>query len=714
MNFKNITRNKYPRVLGLLLAAGLTFDLAAAPAAAKKQNTYLENHIITRDNTANGSPFGRDMVDANGDAYTDPNAGQAASSLTGRKADPLPSRYDLRALQLVTPIKDQGYSGCCWAFSAIKAIESNGLKTGLLTPQTADFSENHLTWFSYSIPDDPNDPLCGDGMQITGTNYDSDLPNPFSTSKGSTLTYPYDNGGSAPLANFTLARWSGLELEENAPFSAASPQSIEQMANDMQNKNNTRYNSHAHLQQALSFDEYLIGEQLYIRNVNTMIPQMKQAVMENGAMSIALYFAKRFIRKNNSDGTCYYQTDFAGKEAVKNANHCITLIGWDDNFSRNNFASSPAGDGAWLVANSYGTEFGDDGYFWLSYYEPSICDCYTFIAEPANNYESIYQYDGFGWNNANYSSKGNIRSANIFTANSNSPQEIRAVSFYTLTDNQPYKIQIYRGVKGSPTNGFLVKDSTLSGVMEHNGYHTVSLTVPVNVEAGEKFSVVITYIQSGGQTIYVPFEGETAYGSSISMHYGSKQGQSFLYTKTRKTTGKMWHDTSILGYNNTNIKAFSNNATGAGPLPRSGKSYTLGKGESLLLSGSYSSYESNDTAIADVSPGGKVMAKGRGVTKITCYDNAENAAVTIRVKKAPSRIRISPSGKKKIKKGRSFRLKVKLPSGSASRRIRFRSSRSRIVSVSSSGKVKARRKGTAVITAKTYNGKKAKLHVRVI
>lgn len=712
MNSKNTVYNKYPKVLGLLLAVGLTFDLAAVPASAKEQNTYLENHIITREQAGNGGPFGRGMVDANGDPYTDPNAGRAASSLPAKKAAALPAQYDLRSQQLVTPIKDQGYSGCCWAFSAIKAIESNGLKTGLLTPQTADFSENHLAWFSYSISDDPNDPLRGDGIQITGTDIGGDLPNPFSVSKGSTLTYPYDNGGSAPLANFTLARWSGLELEANAPFSAASPQSIEKMANEMLNKNNSRYSSYAHLQQALSFDEYLVGDQLYITNMNSIIPQMKQAVMDYGAMSIALYFNKKYVHKS-SNGTSYYQTDYSGKDAVKNANHCITVVGWDDNFSRNNFSSRPAGDGAWLVANSYGTEFGEDGYFWLSYYDPSICDCYSFLAEPASNYQSIYQYDGFGWNNANFSKKGNIRSANIFTADADAPQEIRAVSFYTLTDNQPYKIQIYRGVKGSPTNGVLVKDSVLSGVMEHNGYHTVSLTVPVNVNAGEKFSVVITYIQSGGQTIYVPFEGTTAYGSSITMHYGSKPGQSFLYTKAKKNSGKKWYDTSVLGYNNTNIKAFSNDAASAGPLPRSGKTYTIGKGETLPLSGSYSSYASNDTAIADVSPGGTVIAKRLGTTKITCSDGAENTTVTIRVKKAPSRIRISPSGKKKIKKGRSFRLKVKLPSGSASRRIRFHSSRGKIASVSASGRVKARRRGTAVITAKTYNGKKARLKVHV-
>lgn len=37
-------------------------------------------------------------------------------------------------------------------------------------------------------------------------------------------------------------------------------------------------------------------------------------------------------------------------------NHAVTIIGWDDNYSKDNFVSKPERDGAWIVKNSYGTE----------------------------------------------------------------------------------------------------------------------------------------------------------------------------------------------------------------------------------------------------------------------------------------------------------------------------------------------------------------------
>ena len=440
---------------------------------------------------------------------------------------------------------------------------------------------------------------------------------------------------------------------------------------------------------------------------------MKQAIIDYGAMSVALYFANRNVNAS-PNGTSYYQQDYSGSTAIRTSNHCVTIIGWDDNYSRTNFGSTPPGDGAWLIANSYGTEFGDEGYFWLSYYDQSISDCYIFQTEPANNYDHILQYDGFGWGNATYSKSSSIKAANIFTADKSSPQQLRAVSFYTLTDNQPYKIQVYRGVSSAPTNGTLISESTTTGTMEHNGYHTVPLVSPVNIGAGEKFSVVVTYIQSGSYTVYAPYEGRNAASSSLTIQYGSKKGQSFLYTKTTNSSSPQWHDLSVLGYNNVCVKAFTNNTDSASSLPYVTKKITLGKGETYRLNGDSQTYTSNDSTLLSVSGNGKITAKKVGTTSITISDGTSDSLVQVTVKKAPTSIRLKPSGKKRMKKGKSCRLKVKLSSGSASHKITYRSSRNKIVSVSSTGKMTARRKGTAVITARTYNGKKARLKVTVV
>ena len=53
----------------------------------------------------------------------------------------LPSSYDLRDYGLVTPVRDQGGSGSCWAFSTIAAIESYLLKNENIS---YDLSENNM------------------------------------------------------------------------------------------------------------------------------------------------------------------------------------------------------------------------------------------------------------------------------------------------------------------------------------------------------------------------------------------------------------------------------------------------------------------------------------------------------------------------------------------------------------------------------------------
>ncbi len=706
---KSFKAYKFRQSSTLLVALSLLVSPTLGTHANASVTDCFEQQVITRvDDISDTGYVHSHWEDSQGNIYRDSSKTEDVFPSfhweEGLYKDAsIPSQYDLRNEGLVTPIKDQGKSGCCWAFSAIKALESNGIRCGLFPLESADLSENHLAWFSYNVSSDFNDPLYGDGMSA---------PNQLTTLIAPSYTYPYDHGGSAILATFTLARGSGPVSEAIAPFHAASASAIQKMADAMKTKSDLRYNAAYRLKNSVSFDEYTVSDNYYYKN-SAMISQMKQAIMEHGAMSIGLYFDKTQI-KTTSAGSAYYQTDYTQSLAVDAANHCVTVVGWDDDFSRSNFQSRPAGNGAWLVANSYGTEFGDNGYFWVSYYESSICDCFTFELDSSSTYQNVYQYDGFGWSSANYSNSKDIKAANIFTVKQNSPQALSAVSFYTLSDNQEYKIEIYRGVSSKPTDGILIDSATTTGTIEHNGYYTIPLANPVNVSSGETFSVVVTYLQNGSRTIYVPIEGKTKSTSDYSLQYFSKPGQSFLYTRKTTSSKLNWYDTNSLGYNNVCIKVHSNDTAAADSLAINAGKIVLGKGESYRLANDGNrTFSSSDPSIATVSSAGKITALATGTTTINISSGVTTKIMTVTVKKAPSRIRIKPSGKKKIRKGKSFKIRVKLPSGSACNKITYRSSRKKVVSVSSKGIVTAKRKGKAVITVKTYNKKKAKLRVIV-
>lgn len=718
ITFTKIFKNQH---LCKALTIGTSFALilccSSGAAAKTSKESSFDQQVLTRVDTISDSGYIQThLEDANGTIYTDSYPEDNAKSevtanqkLTAKKTANLPSSYDLRNYNYTTPIKDQEKSGCCWAFSAIKAIESNGIRTGLLSPENADLSESHLAWFSYNVSTDFNDPLFGDGVSAPEQAGSNGMNSIFTDNKAS--TYAYENGGSATLATFSLSRGSGPVPESDAPFSAASESSIQKMANFMVQKNDLRYKASLRLKNAICFDETTVGEDYYYQSTE-MISEMKQAILEHGAMSVGFYYDKSLV-KTTKAGTSYYQNYYTGTDAVKNANHAVTIIGWDDNYSRSNFSPRPSKNGAWLIANSYGTTFGDEGYFWLSYYDPSICDCVTFEMDSADTYQNIYQYDGFGWASATSSTKYDIKTANIFTAKTDSPQALQAVSFYTLTDDQKYTIQIYRDVTSKPTDGILIDASTTSGVLEQSGYYTIPLKTPVNVAAGEKFSVVLTYVQSGSKKVYAPFEGKDTSTSDLNIQYEAKSGQSYLYAQTTTSSQPKWMDLTEIGYNNVCVKVFANNTASADSVQAYVGAVTIGKGESYRLSSGSGNYSSADPSVATVSSEGIIRGVRAGKTTITLTSGISTRILDVNVKKAPSRIRIKPSGKKKVKKGKKFRIKVKLPSGSASNKITYRSSRKKIVSVNAKGIVTAKRKGKAVITVKTYNGKKAKLKVIV-
>ena len=99
---------------------------------------------------------------------------------------------------------------------------------------------------------------------------------------------------------------------------------------------------------------------------STLQDEVKQAIYKNGAIG-ATYYSKDSLYYNQSTASYYCSQE-------QRTNHAITIVGWDDSYSKSNFRSNnqPKNNGAWLVKNSWGKSYGKNGFIWISYEDKSV------------------------------------------------------------------------------------------------------------------------------------------------------------------------------------------------------------------------------------------------------------------------------------------------------------------------------------------------------
>jgi len=147
-----------------------------------------------------------------------------------------------------------------------------------------------------------------------------------------------------------------------------------------------------------------------------------------------------------------------------------------------------------------------------------------------------------------------------------------------------------------------------------------------------------------------------------------------------------------------------------------GQSFTLKAKVKPKRFSSQLKWKSGNKKVATVSSKGVVKAIKKGTAVISAtLPGGYGASVTIQVTApAPTGIKITNGKSVKLKVGKTLQLKTKLSPTDAETKLTWKSSKTAVATVTSKGKVKAVKPGTAKITVTTKNGKKATITIKVV
>ena len=398
-----------------------------------------------------------------------------------------PGTYNANEERFVTEVKNQRNTSLCWAFS----LASN-LETSLLTREQKyyDLSEEQLAYFWANRVNDPLGNTPND--KITRTQSD------------------YHGTGNGRVASFFLSTWSGMTTEEKVPFQSSAVTWPDSLA----------YDTSAYMEDAI-FSQYTVE-------------RTKQLLIEYNSVSAMIYMLDN-----------YYYPDTASYSCPQSGlvNHAVTIVGWDDTYSKENFpsASGVNNDGAWIVKNSYGKNWGKNGYFYLSYEDQSITNLVSNTASASEEYNNNYFYDGAAAGTVTFPSKtinNGYYVSNIFKATAGNGKDEKLGEIVTAVpqDNTDFQIQVYTDLKNTsdPTSGTPAYAEPVDYTQPLAGIHTIHLNTPVKIPQGTFYSVVIR-IPDGSNKFYV--EKTTTSTSWFTATAGIDPEQSFI-----STSGKKWYD----------------------------------------------------------------------------------------------------------------------------------------------------------------------------
>ena len=210
-------------------------------------------------------------------------------AFTGSGGRDLPPSFDWRDQDALTPVRNQGGCGSCWAFGAIGAMESAVKR---FTGVDEDLSEQWLINCTTAGG-------CGGGL------FDD------------AADYLMCGGRPDPCGD------SGAAMEVDMPYTASDEYCA------------------CPVEHLYCLDEY--GD--VVENVSAI----KQAIYDYGPVTTGVHSGDAFH--------AYSEGVFNNCEPGP-VNHAVVLVGWDDTLGA---------DGVWILRNSWGPDWGENGYMYIEY-----------------------------------------------------------------------------------------------------------------------------------------------------------------------------------------------------------------------------------------------------------------------------------------------------------------------------------------------------------
>ena len=258
--------------------------------------------------------------------------------------------------------------------------------------------------------------------------------------------------------------------------------------------------------------------------------EMKRMLFKYGGVETSIFLEKDVASNKSPYYTISkYAYCYTGNEKP---NHDVVVVGWDDNFPKENFLNADLKkDGAFICLNSWGEDFGDKGLFYVSYECNSFGDvsvCYTQI-EYVDNYDKIYQSDLCGWTGTmGYKDRSTVYFANNYKAKNN--ESIKAVGFYVTEENTDYEIFVCEDYKD--VSSFNNKHLAAKATFDNRGYYTLNLDKAYKASKGKKFSIIVKAHNKNKSLKLVPVETMT---ESMKKPIDLKDGEGYI-----SSNGKEW------------------------------------------------------------------------------------------------------------------------------------------------------------------------------